>query len=52
MTEDINSLCDIVHEGGFALHRHLRGGHLEKVYANGLLHRLRRRGLECAANIR
>jgi GxxExxY protein len=49
MTGEINSLCDAVRETGYALHRFLRGGHLEKVYENGLLHRLRKRGLEVFA---
>jgi GxxExxY protein len=42
---DINSLCDIVRETSFAIHRHLRSGHLEKIYENALLHRLRKSGL-------
>jgi GxxExxY protein len=50
MTDDsINVLCDIIRETGFALHYFLGGGHLEKVYENGLLHRLRRRGLTVVA---
>lgn len=42
---DIMSLCDHVRQTSFELHRHLRHGHLEKVYENGLLHRLRKSGL-------
>jgi GxxExxY protein len=42
MADDINSLCDTIRETGFALHHFLGGGHLEKVYENGLLHRLRK----------
>jgi len=38
-------LCDIVRETAFQLHKYLRHGHLEKVYENGLLHRLRKMGL-------
>ena len=45
MTGDINALCDVIRETGFALHRFLGGGHLEKVYENGLLHRLGKLGL-------
>ena len=53
MSNDINSLCDVIRETGFALHKFLRGGHLEKVYENGLSHRLRKRGLDVlAASIR
>ena len=32
--ENINQLCDIVRETGFAVHCYLRNGHLEKVYEN------------------
>jgi GxxExxY protein len=41
----INELCDLVRESSFSLHRFLRSGHLEKVYENGLAHRLRKLGL-------
>ncbi len=46
MSKDINSLCDVIRETGFALHKFLRGGHLENVYQTGLLHRLRKCGLD------
>ena len=42
--EEIKSLCDRIRETGFALHAYLRHGHLEKVYENGLAHRLRKAG--------
>jgi len=45
MADDINSMCDVIRETGFALHHFLGGGHLEKVYENGLLFRLRELGL-------
>lgn len=45
MLDDINALCDLIRESGFALHRFLRNGHLEKVYETGLLHRLRKLSL-------
>lgn len=38
-------LCDTVRETAFSLHKFLRHGHLEKVYENGLAHRLRKMGL-------
>jgi len=41
----IFSLCDRVRETAFGLHRYLRHGHLEKVYENGLAHRLRKAGV-------
>jgi GxxExxY protein len=43
--EEINSLCDAVRECSFGLHKHLKHGHLEKIYENGLAHRLRKRGV-------
>jgi GxxExxY protein len=43
---EIFRLCDTVRETAFALHRYLRHGHLEKVYENGLAHRLRTTGLD------
>jgi GxxExxY protein len=42
--EDIMKLCDLVRETGYALHKYLGSGHLEKVYENGLAHRLRKLG--------
>jgi len=43
--ENINQLCDIVRETSFAIHTYHRNGHLEKVYENALVHRLRKMGL-------
>ncbi|MCX6896161.1 MAG: GxxExxY protein [Verrucomicrobia bacterium] len=43
---EIFKLCDQVRETSFALQCYLRHGHLEKVYENGLAHRLRKAGLE------
>jgi GxxExxY protein len=45
VTSDVFRLCDLVRETSFALHRYLGHGHLEKVYENGLAHRLREAGL-------
>jgi PD-(D/E)XK nuclease superfamily len=42
---DIMQLCDRVRQTGFDLHRYLGCGLLEKVYENGLAHRLRKQGL-------
>jgi GxxExxY protein len=44
--EDILALSDRVRQTAFELHTYLRHGHLEKVYENGLAHRLRKAGLE------
>jgi len=38
-------LCDILRETSFSLHKFLKNGHLEKVYENGLFHRLIKKGL-------
>ena len=43
--DDIFALCDQIRETSFSLHRNLRHGHLEKIYENGLAHRLRKTGL-------
>jgi len=43
--ERIRQLCDIIPETSFAIHRYHRSGHLEKIYQNALVHRLRRQGL-------
>lgn len=44
--KDIFSLCDQIRETSFALHGYLKSGHLEKVYENGLRHRLNKAGLQ------
>lgn len=43
---EIFQLCDHIRETAFALHRYLRHGHAEKVYENGLAHRLRKTGVQ------
>jgi GxxExxY protein len=42
---DVLALCDRVRKVSFALHGYLRHGHLEKVYENGLAHRLKKDGI-------
>ena len=44
--EHINQLCDIVREKSFAIHKYHRHGHLEKIYENALVHRLRKLGVQ------
>ena len=47
MTElEINQLCDVVRETSFAIHTYHRNGHLEKIYENALVNRLRKQGLK------
>jgi len=43
--KDILDLCDQIRQVAFDLHVYLRHGHLEKVYENGLVHRLRKAGM-------
>ena len=45
MDDGVFGLCDRIREISFDLHSHLRYGHLEKVYENGLVHRLRKAGM-------
>ncbi len=42
---EIRALCDSIRQTAFDLHVYLRHGHLERVYENGLAHRLRKTGL-------
>lgn len=42
MKDRVFQLCDIVRETSFAIHNFLGPGHLEKVYENALVHRLRK----------
>ncbi|MBI4662317.1 MAG: GxxExxY protein [Verrucomicrobia bacterium] len=42
----INELCDIVRQTSFDIHVYHGHGHLEKVYENALVHRLRKIGLD------
>jgi GxxExxY protein len=44
--KDILDLCNQIRQVAFDLHGHLRHGHLEKVYENGLAHRLLKAGLQ------
>ncbi len=44
--DDINQVCDVVRETSFAIHMYHRNGHLEKVYENALVHRLRKQGVK------
>jgi GxxExxY protein len=45
MKDPVFLLCDRVREASLSLHRHLRHGHTEKVYENGLSHRLKKQNL-------
>ena len=45
MKDPIFRLCDIIREASYDAHRFLCHGHLEKVYENALVNRLRKNGL-------
>ena len=42
---DIFTLCNLVRETSFEIHRYLRNGHREQIYENALVHRLRKQGI-------
>ncbi len=44
MDIEIKKITDDIRETSFSLHKYLRHGHLEKVYENGLAHRLTKIG--------
>ena len=44
--QEVRRLCDTIRQTSFELHSFLRQGHLEKIYENALVHRLRKLGLE------
>lgn len=43
--DQILQLCATIRETSLSAHRHLRHGHLEKIYENSLANRLRKLGL-------
>ena len=43
--DSINELCDLVRQTSYAIHVYHGHGHLEKVYENALVHRLRKAGV-------
>jgi len=42
----IHEICNIVRETSYAIHLYHKHGHLEKIYQNALVHRLRKAGLK------
>ena len=47
----IHELCDLVRETAYAIHVYHGHGHLEKVYENALVHRLRKAGIRVEAQV-
>ena len=41
----IFDVCSVVRETSFEIHRYFRSGHLEKIYANALAHRLKKQSI-------
>jgi GxxExxY protein len=53
MTEaEAKALADVVRQTALQLHTYLKWGHLEKVYENGLAHRLSKKGIRIEQQIR
>jgi GxxExxY protein len=42
---DIFTLCNIIRQTSFDIHKYLRNGHREQIYENALAHRLRKRNI-------
>ncbi|MEO0452680.1 MAG: GxxExxY protein [Verrucomicrobiota bacterium] len=51
MDAKIKSLCDEIRQVSYDLHHYLGHGHLEKVYENGLCHRLSKAGLSVESQV-
>jgi len=46
LKQDMKQLCDIIRQISFDIHRYHRSGHLEKIYENALVHRLKKNGIK------
>jgi GxxExxY protein len=44
--EQIDRLCDVVRQTSYEIHCYHRNGHLEKIYENALVNRLRKQGID------
>ncbi|MEI7900166.1 MAG: GxxExxY protein [bacterium] len=42
---EVMRICDVIRQTSFELHTYLRSGFLEKIYENGLVHRLVLKGV-------
>ena len=42
---DIFTLCNVIRQTSFDIHRFLRSGHREQIYENALAHRLAKQGI-------
>ncbi len=44
--DEVLKMCDVIRQTSYDIHQYLKNGHLEKVYENALVHRLRKLGIE------
>ena len=52
MTEaEAKKICDVVRQTAYDLHVYLGVGYLEKVYENGLVHRLQKAGMNVRSQV-
>ena len=52
MTEqEANAICDMIRQAAYDLHVYLGVGYLEKVYENGLVHRLVKVGMSVQSQV-
>ena len=52
MTEqEANAICDKIRQIAYGLHVYLGVGYLEKVYENGMIHRLTKAGMDVKSNV-
>ena len=42
--EDVMKLCDHIRETSLSIHTYLKHGHMEKIYENAIVHRLKKQG--------
>ena len=49
--EEAKKVCDVVRQTAYDLHVYLGVGYLEKVYENGLVHRLQKKGLQVQSQV-
>ncbi|WP_417749787.1 GxxExxY protein [Rosistilla oblonga] len=43
--DQVNAICDVIRETGFAMHKYFGSGFREKVYERSLIHRLAKAGI-------
>ncbi len=52
MTEqEANAICDKIRQIAYGLHVYLGVGYLEKVYENGMIHRLTKAGMDVKSHV-